>query len=383
MVKGFFDNIRVTIKPPPASLPAPVAAAFAEAVALHETTEPGHWGAGQDYSDAASRHIKAYLRNTAEQYFNPLSLPATEPEWERALAGITAINGGFKINWLLHSYQAYIPAARPTEPGPHAVYCTLWTNGRVVELKLHHGGVYAHDFSAFFDTFPEPVIAPVTPLNPQAVEMWDLCYWEGVGGPVDDSARATSTMIKVVVRAPYAPNVGEEMSGPETGGQPWWCNEVQLPMTELKWHIAEFAGLLGGTGLAAGTRGYPKGFGRRLGRASDRPRFLEDARAEWKECEAVADRFSALRYPCEVQPTRDKMLAALRDGVRAWDMALAYWEPIVAEHPDASEALYELLGETLDRQLAEAGLQDVGRRIGTLSNGVPLFERFGLQQAAG
>jgi len=381
IVQGFLDFVQVTIKPPFTPLPEAVAGPFAEATALRETAPPGQWALGVDYRSAVTRDLKQFLRKLAERYVNPLSTPSSEKQWDQALSGVSATNAGFWIGWATEGHKAYLPPDLSADSPAlrRSVSCSLWTNGRVVKLTLDHCDIWAHSFEDWLETFPKPVVASVAPLNPEAVELWDMRHWEDECGPVSEKDRAVYDMIQVLVKQPYAPNVGIEMSGEWAGGQPWWGNQVKLPMTELKWHIAEFAALLGGTGLAAGSQRYPQDFGRRLGRASDRPRFLEDARADRKECEAVADRFSALRYPCEVQPTRDKMLAALRDGVRAWDMALAYWEPIVAEHPDASEALYELLGETLHRQLAEAGLQDVGRRIGTLSNGVPLFEEFGLQ----
>jgi hypothetical protein len=386
IVQGFLDFVQVTIKPPFAPVPEAVAGPFAEAAALRQTGPPGQWALGVDYRSAATRDLKEFLRKLAERYVNPLSAPSSEQQWDQALSGVSATNAGFWIGWGTQGHKAYLPPNLSADSPAlrRSVSCSLWTNGRVVKLTLDHCDIWAHSFEDWLETFPKPVVASVAPLNPEAVELWDMRHWKDECGPVSDEDRAVYDMIQVLVKQPYAPNVGIEMSGEWAGGQPWWGNQVKLPMTELKWHIAEFAALLDGTHIHVERHRYPKNFASQLSSASDRAAFLEEAEGHREALAEAVNRFRTLRYPLEVQEERDEMLAALRDGVRLWDVALALWEPAVQQHPEASETFYELRGRALEEDLAASGLAGANARMGKAARaGVPLFERFGLQQAAG
>ena len=380
MLKGYLDFIHATIRNPSLQVPASVEAALVEARSLDEARPAGALGVPRRYK-SANREIRSHLRALAECYLNPVSLPQSEAAWTEALSHVRTYNGGFWVTWLTDGYSSLVP--QPPEKA-ETVLVVVWTNGRTLRLSIHHNGVWVHSFSHWLETFPKRVVASVAPLNPEAVELWDMRHWKDECGPVSEEDRAVYDMIQVLVKQPYAPNVGIEMSGEWAGGQPWWGNQVRLPMTELKWHIAEFAALLDGTHIHVEHHRYPKTFASELGSASDRAAFLEEAEGHREALAEAVDRFCTLRYPLQVQAERNEMLAALRDGVRVWEIALAFWEPAVQQYPEASEAFYELRGRALEEQLAASGLAGATARMGKAARAaVPLFERFGLQQAAG
>jgi len=324
MVKGYLDSVQVTIKPPGASLTPSVAAAFGEAIALGEAREAGKAVLVSRGYDTPSQELQSYLRGLAETYVNSVSLPQTEAIWTRELAAFSAVNDGFHFGWLTDGYVAYAPA-RGNERA-ETVCCSLWTNGRAIRLNMDHSGIWVHSFQEYLDTFPQPVPAPVEPLNPEAVELWDMRKWTAAeGGPASDEARAADT----------------------------------------------------------GQGGYyqPESFAEELGRAADRAACLEEAREQRDACAALAARFAALRYPIEAEAEWNGLVSALQANLQAWDAALAYWELVVQSYPDASEAFYWLQGGNLEGQLEKEGLTKVAERVGKAVKafGKPLFERYGLR----
>jgi hypothetical protein len=384
LVQGFLDFVQVTMKPPSGNLSAAVAADFSKAAALDESRPAGQWAVGSDYSGETSPELKSYLRGVAEHYVNPLSLPdGTESTWDEVLTRIETVNGGFTISWMTAGYKGLAAlVSRGGDPDLVPATCLLWTNGRVVRLRLEHDGIWAHDLAAFADAVPPPVRATVAPLNSDAVELWDMAQWRGTDGPVDDPARAVTMVARVVVKAPYAPRVGAEEPGADANGQPSWGNQVNLPMTDLKWHVAEFAALAGATQMAVHYHGAPgpTALGAVLVASKDRARDLAQAKETRDNLQALADRYAALRYPPEVSAEREALLSALRDGVRAWDMTLAYWQPIVQQPASTDEAYYANCTGRSERELKEAGLWGTEDRIGAASDvAAPLFRKFGLQ----
>jgi len=358
MVKGYLDSVQVIIKPRAASSPDAVAAAFGEAVALAESREPGALGVPQAYESADSG-LRSYLRTLAVEYVNPVSVPQDEKAWATALAHVSVYNGGFWASWLTSGYGLY---ARPqeTDGRRESVLVVLWTNGRAIRLTLDHSDVWIHSFDDYLDTFPKPVPAPVEPLNPQAVELWDHQRWASEVGPVADPQRATRASILVVVKPPFAPSVGAEGGGRASDGAPVWGTHVALPLTTLKWHVAEFAALLSATKLnvSSDSHQYDSFLTEKLAVASDRRQVLKEATAHRDACGAIAQMLAGLRYPLEMQVERDDMLAALRANAEAWRTAVSFWEGIVNEYPEASESFYRLQGEVLKETLVKADLAD-------------------------
>ena len=384
LVQGFMDQIRVTAKCY-ADLPQSVVGVFTEAAALKEASGAGGWAVSRDYRDGATSELRSYLRSIAERYVNPACLPESDVDWQERLNAVSLRGDGFGINWGTHGHESVVRGMQTVDSltGGHAVVCSAWTNGRAVRLVLDHGGVFVRDFGALSMAYPEPSIASVVPLNPQAVELWDMAQWNAGDGPVDSRERASSMLIAVVVRPPYAPGASAGQSLPERPGMPFWGNEIRLPMTPLKAHILEFAALAGGVGMSMWHDGCYQhdSFGEELGRAADREVFLGEARARRDACSAITERFAALRYPMEAQAERNELVAALQASVQAWHAALAFWGPVVQSYPDASETFYRLQGENLEKQLEGAGLTKVAERVGNAVQacGVPLFERYGLQ----
>jgi hypothetical protein len=384
IIQGFLDQVEITIKPPATDMSPIVLNHFKEAAALHEMENPGFWGSGQSYKNAVSRELKGYLRSLAEQYINPLSLPRDESQWENAVSNVSARWAGFYINWVSDGYKSALSSDQILRLGEAQPYVTLWTNGKVIRISLGHSNAFAHDLSEFTNNVPNRRPASVTPLNPTAVELWDMANWFAEGGPVDDPARATSMMSCVVVKAPYAPNVGVGESGEETGGQPWWSNETLLPMTPLKWHIAEFAALTGGTALDLGKNecAYQDSFSGQISTATNRQKLLDEAKIRRDKCAAISGRFASLAYPPEVRAERDEFLAAIRANLNAWDAAITFWQSVVQEFPDASEAFYNLRATGLSEQLTNAELANTAERIEKAANAcaVPLYRKFGLER---
>jgi hypothetical protein len=377
MVKGYAGRVVVTILPDLPSTDASPMPAFSKARSLQEALPPGRLGAPSLFAEATPA-LRQHLRELAERYLNPAVLPASE-DWDRSLAHVQTYNGGFLCSWLTTGYTPYLPAGARHEAVQ--TLCTVWTNGVAARLtwELPFMPYAAPNLRA---SFPTPVRSVVAPLNPDAVEFWDMAQWRGADGPVDDPARAVTMVARVVVKAPYAPRVGVEEPGADANGQPSWGNEVNLPMTDLKWHIAEFAALAGATQMAVHYHGAPgpTALGAVLVASKDRARDLAQAKKTRDNLQAVADRFAALRYPPEVSAERDALLSALRDGVRAWDMTLAYWGPIVQQPASTDEAYYANCTARSERELREAGLWDTEDRIGAASDvAVPLLRKFGLQ----
>jgi len=382
MVKGYLDSVQVTIKPPGASLTPSVAAAFGEAIALGEAREAGKAVLVSRGYDTPSQELQSYLRGLAETYVNSVSLPQTEAIWTRELAAFSAVNDGFHFGWLTDGYVAYAPA-RGNERA-ETVCCSLWTNGRAIRLNMDHSGIWVHSFQEYLDTFPQPVPAPVEPLNPEAVELWDMRKWTAAeGGPASDEARAADTVVTVVVKEPYGPRLGDSYGPAIAEGQ--WCvgMQVPLPLDALRWHLVEVWALAGAAGSNLWQGGYyqPESFAEELGRAADRAACLEEAREQRDACAALAARFAALRYPIEAEAEWNGLVSALQANLQAWDAALAYWELVVQSYPDASEAFYWLQGGNLEGQLEKEGLTKVAERVGKAVKafGKPLFERYGLR----
>jgi hypothetical protein len=383
MVKGYLDRVEVTIKPAVPTLSSALAASFQKAALLDEARPPG-W---QEYQDETGE-LGPYLRSLAERYINPVSLPKSESAWARILSPrIGRYNGGFTIHWPTDGYVRYSADQRPVGGrGPDAI---LWTNGRAIRLTVSHDARWVeHSFQSFLDSFPKPVPVTVPPLNPQAVEFWDAQEWDNdESGPVSDPERATRGTIEIAVKAPFAPPAGEGEEGGPVAGQPSWQRQVILPMDPLKWHIAEFVTLAAASELSLfrgrpfhGSDLYDSSFTFQLAGSSDRNTLLADARTRRNDCAAVADRFASLRYPPEVQTERDEMLSALRAAAQAWDQALAFWQPIVRDHPNETADFYRLQGWALQRQLAAAGLEDTADRIHKAANcSRPLFRELGMQ----
>ena len=381
MVKGYLDRVEVTIKPAAPTLSSALAASFQKAARLDEARPPGALGAGHEYQDETGE-LGPHLRSLAERYINPVSWPKSESEWARILSRITRYNGGFKINWSTDGYVRYSPDGRPITGGRPSP--TLWTNGRAIRLTVSHDDRWVHSFQSFFDSFPQPVPVTVPALNPQAVEFWDAQEWANdESGPVSDPERATRGTIEIAVKAPFAPAVTAEEGGKwPGGGQPSWQRQVILPMDPLKWHIAEFATLAAASELSLfrGSNLYDYYFSSQFVESSDRGKLLAEARARRDTCVAVADRFASLRYPPEVQAERDEMLSALRAAAQAWDQPLAFWQPIVRDHPKETKSFYRLQGEALERQLAAAGPAHIAERIHKAANcSRPLFRELGMQ----
>jgi hypothetical protein len=382
LVRGFLDEVQVTAKAPPEKLSAPLQTALARAVALKAKTPPNWAAVSLDYGAPYPPEVKAYLRRLAETYLNPSALPAGRAGWKEAFTCVNTSNGGFSMQWNV----AHLPSGVSPPVGEGGVFGDIWTNGRAVVVRLLHEHIWAHDFSHFLRDVPQPRQVQVEPLNPQAVEFWDRAQWYGPDGVVDTPARATSAALAVVVNEPYAPHlVGEEADTPPWAkGRPSWGNQFNLPMTDLRWHIAEFAALASATMQSLSRVGWPdQSFYDTLGKAKDRAAVMREAQKTHAAWQTTVDRYSSLAYPPEVKAQRDEMLAALQDGTWFWEAIIAYWEPIVRDFPNADESFYVSRAGAFGQQLQAARLDRTGERLSKAANacGVPLYQKFGLENA--
>ncbi len=376
MIKGYLDRIEVTIKPTPGNLLPAVAVAFGETQALNAAREAGKGVLVSASYDNPSKELQRYLRGAVETYINPISFPSSEAQWTQAISQLSVLNGGFDFGWSSRGFQTYAP--QTSDPG-HAASYSLWTNGRILRITVDHSDFWIHSFKSYFDTFPQPRRYAVIPLNPQAVELWETPNWEDEGGPVSDPQKADRGVVQIVAKPPYGPEHGLEEGGRSDGATIYGV-QVKLPLSPLKWQIAEFGSLSYATLQTVQGRMYEDAVTRQLAQASDRAKLLAEAKASREACNAAVTRFAALYYPSDVRVERDAMLTALTAAVRAWDGALTFWTPIVETYPDASESFYLIRGESLSQQLADSGLGDSAERVQRAANaGLQLYKRFGLQ----
>jgi hypothetical protein len=361
MVKGYLDQLQVTTKmPSTAQPPQSVAEALAEARALDDSLPMVDLGFPRAYA-SASKDLKDYLRGLAEKYVNSTALPPSQEAWEQVLGAVHTHNAGFTMSWPTTGYVALWPTDKPSASiGP--VLCSLWTNGRAMRITLDHSSRYMNSFSAYFAGFPRPMASATPPLNPDAIELWDVGYWtDDEGLCVNDPTKARLAIVRTVMKAPYAPNPPREgTDGTMVASQPWWSSQVKAPLSPLQWHIVEMYSLSSATSAAVAPYTYQRAFATELGKAADRARSLEDARAKRDAYAAIADRYAELTLPEEAAGRRAEILAALQKEVLVWDKALAYWKPLVEAFPNGTESFFTLQAESLQKQLTALGWKEGG-----------------------
>jgi len=386
MVKGYVARSYVTIVPSVPPSDASTEGFFEEARALQALIPAGRLGIPQHYRRPMPE-LRGNLRRVAERYVNPVVLPTSEEQWEDAFETLLLHNGGFRLSWRTRGHRACLPEAEREQPGHESALCSVWTNGTAVRLLIEHPFrvMNARNLVASVARQVQP---ETPPLNPEVVWLLDERRWyDAEGAAVSDPARAAYTVARASVQASYAPYLERPEGHREMTLEGRWGAGLQarLPLDELRWHIIEFVSLADVTGscLKRGGYHYSDSLAVELGPAADRAALLAAARERRDGCAQAAAGFAQLRYPPEVKAERDELAAALEAEVQAWDAALAFWDSLLESYPDASAAFYRLQGENLENQLEAAGLTKVAERVGKAVQacGVPLFERYGLQDA--
>ncbi|MBI3921541.1 MAG: hypothetical protein HY318_09005 [Armatimonadetes bacterium] len=322
-ISGPVGELVILIKPQPTALPPLVSAELSQARARTAGNvldvyiperKPG----------PAQEEVSQYLRSLANSYLRSEILTGVRP----AAFLPCWLNGGLYTGWGADAFHDPVQSPRPVTRTVN-----MWTNGRIVRFYIQDE---YHEYPAlhplYADLLPVPLEAKAMPLNPEIVRYFDLLYpATSEGWPCSDG-EATHRWVRLKIRWRSLRSDSEQV----------W---VPLPLTEARWHLAEWAVLTNAALETGSLHAYNQG----LRSADDIAQHAKLYRECWEE-------FQHLKYPAEVELEHQKVLAALGDNERAWRVVEGIWQ--TASQPQ-SPTQRENLVTTVAGALQEKGLADV------------------------